>query len=274
MAKAKKLKIFRKKAKAPGAVLLYIFLVPLFLSTAGSLFDGDYSKFVLKLIAFALLYISVYLVEKGLKQEFEYNQKSIALAPKIKYKLLGSIGLGVAVLFLGLVVDKIALLNSVFNAILAFAGGVIYYGFDPSSDKIPQESGVNYKKLIKDIQEAQNKLLNIEEAKDKISDLELKEAIGGALQRAEKILQNIKEDPKDIRVARKFMVVYLDGIKDVIKQYNEIDEQILDKSYRTRLIELLDKASNRFDEELERLKSNELFDLDVQIDTLKKQLES
>jgi len=68
------------------------------------------------------------------------------------------------------------------------------------------------------------------------------------------------------------MVVYLDGVKDVIDKYNSIENHIIDDSFRVRLIELLGDASNRFDKELDRLKSNEIFDLDVQIDSLKQQL--
>jgi len=68
------------------------------------------------------------------------------------------------------------------------------------------------------------------------------------------------------------MVVYLDGVKDVISQYNSIDKEVLDYGFRARLIELLIDASSRFEKELQRLKSNEIFDLDVQIDALKEQL--
>jgi hypothetical protein len=68
------------------------------------------------------------------------------------------------------------------------------------------------------------------------------------------------------------MVVYLDGIKDVVNKYNSIDKKLLDNSFKERLIELLNSATKRFEEDLERLKSNEIFDLDVQIDSLKQQL--
>ncbi len=274
MAKAKKI-VTGKKEKTPSVFFLYIFLLPMFVSTIGSLFDANYIKFILKLIAFALLYGSINLINRGLQEEHKYNQEKIAHAPKIKFKLFGSIGLGAVALFLGLLVDKnVGLVNSIVTAVLAVAGGLMYYGFDPSVDKIPNDGSVNYEKLIKDLDEAETKLLSIEEAKDKISDLELKDAVGGALHRAENILQTIKDDPKDIRIARKFMVVYLDGIKDVVNRYNELEDHKLDESYRKRLVELLESASKRFDEELERLKSNDVFDLDVQIDALKQQLEN
>ena len=143
---------------------------------------------------------------------------------------------------------------------------------DPKEDKLPQESGVNMKKMIEELKEAQKKIDFIKEAQEEIDDYQLKEAINKAAIKAEHILKTIQEDPKDIKVARKFIVIYLDGIKDVITQYKNIDKSKLDESFSIRLRELLELASIKFDKELDRLKSNEIFDLDVQIDALKQQL--
>ena len=273
MAKAKRLKV-KKEKKAPNAWLLYIFLVPMFVSTILSLFNSNYSQFLLKLAAFALLFGSINLINRGLLEEYNYTKAVITKAPKIKFKLLGSLGLGAVALFLGLAVDGLGVVNSVATSALAIAGSLMYYGKDPSVDKLPKETGINYDKLLQDLSEAENKLKAIEDSKDKIEDIELKSAISSATKRAEEILSTIKKDPKDIRVARKFMVVYLDGVKDVIDKYNSTKEHNLDDSYRVRLISLLNDASVRFDKELDRLKSNEIFDLDVQIDALKQQLKN
>jgi 5-bromo-4-chloroindolyl phosphate hydrolysis protein len=271
MAKAKKMSI-KKVKKAPKATLIYIFLIPMFVSTALSLFNADYANFTAKLVGFLLLIGSSKSIDAGLKQEQEYNSSTFAQAPRRKYKFLGSIGVGVAIAFIGFMVTHLAPINIVFSAVIGGLGAYLYYGKDPSVDKIPKDGGVNYHKLIKDLNEAEDKLDLIKKDKESISDVELKVAIGNTLSKAHDILENIKEDPKDIHIVRKFMVVYLDGIKDVVSQYNSIDKEVLDSSFRDRLIELLIDASARFEEELVRLKSNEVFDLDVQIDALKEQL--
>ncbi len=271
MAKAKRM-IFTKKEKAPSVIFLYLFLIPMFASTIVSLFNSDYSSMILKLIAFAMLYGSINLINRGLLEEYNYNKAKITKAPRIKFKTLGAIGLGATALFLAVMVDHLNIINTIALPILATAGSLIYYGKDPSRDKIPENSGVNYEKLLAELSQAEEKIKAIENTKDKIEDLELKDAIDKATIKAKDILKTIEEDPKDIRVARKFMVVYLDGVKDVVDKYNSIEEHIIDDSYRTRLIELLNDASSRFNKELDRLKSNEVFDLDVQIDSLKQQL--
>ncbi len=271
MAKPKK-KIIQIFDKAPKATILYIFLIPMFVSTALSLYRGEYANFIAKLIGFGLLFGAVKLIDKGLEVEYNYNKATFTQAPKLKYKLFGSITLGIGIAFIGFMVTKLTLINIIFSSILGALGAYLYYGKDPSVDKLPKEEGVNYKKLINDLNEAQKKLDIIDTEKEKVKDKELKIAINKASSKAHDILENIKNDPKDLQVARKFMVVYLDGIKDVISQYNSIDKDVLDNSFRDRLIELLIDASSRFEKELERLKSNEIFDLDVQIDALKEQL--
>ena len=273
MAKAKRM-TFSKKDKAPSVTFLYLFLIPMFASTIVSLFNSNYSSMVSKLIAFALLYGSINLINRGLLEEYNYNKAKITKAPRIKFKTLGAIGLGATALFLAVMVDHLTVLNTIALPILATAGSIVYYGKDPSRDKIPTNTGVNYEKLLAELSQAEDKIKAIENTKDKIEDLELKDAIDKATIKAKDILTTIEEDPKDIRVARKFMVVYLDGVKDVVDKYNSIENHILDDSYRVRLIELLNDASSRFNKELDRLKSNEVFDLDVQIDSLKQQLKN
>ena len=268
-AKLKKIKIFDR---APRAVLIYIFLIPMFVSTILSLFSQEYANFVAKLIGFVLLLGASKLIDKGLENEYNYNKATFTQAPKVKYKLFGAITLAIAIAFIGFMVTHLSAINVIFSSIIGGLGAYLYYGKDPSEDKLPKDSGVNYQKLIKDINEAEEKLKEIDKQKEKIKDTELKMAIDKASLKAHDILENIKKDPKDIQVARKFMVVYLDGVKDVISQYTSIDKEVLDSSYRDRLIELLIEASSRFEKELERLKSNEIFDLDVQIDALKEQL--
>ncbi len=272
MAKAKKLTSNNTKVTKIKASLLYIFLLILFLSTAYSLFQAKYMLFLFKLGGFILFFAAIKLIDKGLEAQKAYEEASIAFAPKVPYKLFGAILLGIDIFFLNYFIIHNSLLNTIFVSLLTLVGTLLYYGMDPKEDKLPQESGVNMKKMIEELKEAQKKIDFIKEAQEEIDDYQLKEAINKAAIKAEHILKTIQEDPKDIKVARKFIVIYLDGIKDVITQYKNIDKSKLDESFSIRLRELLELASIKFDKELDRLKSNEIFDLDVQIDALKQQL--
>ncbi len=251
--------------------LLYFFVFPLFISVSISLFKSEYLIFLFKLGMFALFVGSVALVSRGLRISQKYQEAIITKAP-FPFKLVGSIGIGISIFILTFIIDKAGFLQSVFISILGVVGVLLNYGLDPIADKLPKNSTIDPDLLLQGIKEAEDTLEEIEREKDDISDNSLKIALDGAIVNAKKILNTIKSDPKDIRVARKFLVVYLNGIKTVITQYNDLDSKLIDNNMRERLISLLKDAELRFEKELERLKSNDLFDLDVQIDALKEQL--
>jgi len=259
------------KTKSAKANLLYIFLIPLFISVVISLFKSDYALFGFKIIAFFMLYFSIKLIDAGLENEQKYHDSKIIKVSKIPYKIIGAILLAISVFYLMNFINKLPFMNSLITAIIGGIGVILYYGVDILKDKTPNYY-INMDRVLKELNEAQAKINKIQSQKEKVLDYELKKAISNAANNAQNILDNLKEDPKDIDIARKFMVVYLDGIKDVLEKYGNIDKDILDSEYRERLISLLNDASKRFEEELIKLKSNDMFDLDVQIDSLKKQL--
>ena len=259
------------KTKSAKANLLYIFLIPLFISVVISLFKSDYALFGFKIIAFFMLYFSIKLIDMGLEIEQKYHNSKIIKVSKIPYKIIGAILLAISVFYLMNFINKLPFINSLITAIIGGIGVILYYGVDILKDKTPNYY-INIDRVLKELNEAQAKINKIQSQKEKVLDYELKKAISNAANNAQNILNNLKEDPKDIYIARKFMVVYLDGIKDVLEKYANIDKDILDSQYREKLISLLNDASKRFEEELIKLKSNDMFDLDVQIDSLKKQL--
>jgi len=105
-----------------------------------------------------------------------------------------------------------------------------------------------------------------------IKDTILHDKLQKALVKADHILKTIQEDPKDVRVARKFLTVYIDGIAKVTKSYTELDEADINTQTTQRLHTLMDEVEERLSKELQRLKNNNAFDLDVHIDVLKEQI--
>ena len=259
----------RKKA---GAVLLYTALVPLFVSVIYSLYAGAYRLFLLKLGGFALWSLAATLVSRGIRAQAVYEEAAVAKAPSLPMKMLGAIALGVGVFYLGWIVGGASLWSSLFVALLAGVGIVLYYGPDPMRDKLPDASDINPELLLRSLTEARDRLEEIRLHSKEIHDLRLHREIEHAVEKAERILDNIAEDPKDLRVARKFLVVYIDGVGRVTERYRALEESEIDEETRERLYSLLREVQERFDKELERLKANNQFDLDVHIDVLKEQI--
>jgi len=273
MSKAKRIQS-KKMVKQERSTLLYLFLIPSFISVVKSLFSNDYSGFILKGIGFLLLSGSITLAQKGLKQKAAYEKATLAKAPKIPFLKLAALGLGATSFYLSFFVAGKPLLPALFVGILAPLGFYLYYGFDPDKDKLDSIDGISAELVLNTIKEAHEKLSAIKADMGHITDPSLQEKLTIATQKADTILETIQEDPKDIRVARKFLIVYIDGIAKVTNAYTQLDEAEVTTETKERLYTLMDDIESRFSSELARLKENNQFDLDVHIDVLKEQIKN
>jgi len=273
MSKAKK--ITGSRIYTPEKIgILYLLLIPMFISVVKALFSADYSGFLLAGLGFLLLFGSVTMANRGFTQSIEYHKAILAKAPKIPYKKLAAFGLGVTAFYLSFFVGGKPMLTALFLGILAPLGFYLYYGFDPKTDKLGNMDGISAKMVLETIKEANTKLSIVKDDMKKITDKILHSKLTIATKKAETILQTIQEDPKDVRVARKFLIVYIDGISKVTSSYTDLDESDIKEETKTRLYTLLSDVDLKFNQELQRLKENNHFDLDVHIDVLKQQIKN
>ncbi len=87
------------------------------------------------------------------------------------------------------------------------------------------------------------------------------------------MLEQIAERPSDLRRARRFLTVFLEGAEQVsdgyVRTHRHADSPELEQNFRNVLVSIEDQ----FARQRERLRQADVLDLDVQIEVLKKQLE-
>ncbi|WP_198034163.1 5-bromo-4-chloroindolyl phosphate hydrolysis family protein [Acidihalobacter ferrooxydans] len=253
-------------------MLLGFLLVPLFASLSASLFTGHYRLFLLKLAAFAIWSAAAMLISKGIREEMDYEDALLARAPVWPLKGLGALVLGSGVFYLGWVVAGEPLWRSLFVGALATLGAMLNYGLDPRQDKLPDLEDVDPHHFLKSLEQARASLAVIRGRNGRIHDSLLHNRINRAARRAEEILDVLAQNPRKFREARKFLVVYIDGVSRVTDGYLAVEEEWVDPAMRDRLYRLMADVDQRFYQELDRLRAGDRFDLDVQIEALKQQL--
>jgi len=263
-----------KELPSMQGLLLYLFLVPLFVAVVLALFQTNIKAFILNGFSFFLFLTVVTLAKKGFMQEKVYHDNTFTKAPKLPYKMFAGYLLGGATFFTAFITGGQPFIKSLFLAFIATLGYYLLYGFDPKKDKLENLGDVSAEFVLESIKEAKAKLASVRENLNKIKDNTLHEKLTQAVQKASHIIQTIQDDPKDVRVARKFLIVYLDGMEKVTQSYTELEESNVTVETKERLHALMDDVQEKFDQELVRLKNNNAFNLDVHIDVLKEQIKN
>ena len=263
----------KKRFQLEKGNFLYVFLAPLFLSIILALIQQKFSLFIFNIIAFGLFFATAKLNTVALNKEYEYHTSTLTKAPR-PLKSLTAVLLGISTLFTAWIAGGQDLVVSIPLALVSVVGYFLYYGFDPQDDKLENIGDISAQFVIETLATARGKLAKVEEDMKKIKDSSLHSKLRIATDKAYEILNNIEADPKDLRVARKFIIVYIDGIKKVTSSYINVDEADITDDTKDRLNSLLIDIEKRFDKEILRLKQNNQFDLDVQIDVLQEQIKN
>jgi len=259
--------------KGMSGNFLYVFLAPIFLATFMDLLSQDIAGFIKNIIAFGLFLATAKVNSIALAKEYEYHSKILTKAPKIPLKTISAFLLGFSTIYASWVVGGSIGLH-LFLGLIATIGYFLYYGFDPRDDKLENLGDISAEFVMRTLAEARAKLSSIETDMSMINDRELNSKLEIALSKAYEVINTIEKDPKDLRVARKFIIVYIDGIKKVTKAYTEMNENEINIETKDKLSNLLSDVDERFEKEILRLKRNNQFDLDVHIDVLQEQIKS
>lgn len=254
--------------------LLFILPTPLLIAAIISLVRGEMFHTLVSAAAFAGFMITAMVAREGFKREGKYHRRQFARAPNTPFKTVAALLLAITTGLTALFATDYSILHSVLLGIAALLGFYFSYGLDPQKDKTGGVSlSVSADEVFDALEAAEIKITGIEAARKNIHNLELDQHLRNIVKKARGVLKVIEENPNDLGSARKFLKVYLDGTQRVTESYAKTHSQdavtdTLDANFRR----VLDSIEKTFDEQHEKLKENDRFDLDVKIEVLETQL--
>jgi 5-bromo-4-chloroindolyl phosphate hydrolysis protein len=137
---------------------------------------------------------------------------------------------------------------------------------------VVETGGVSQAELNRVLEEGGKKINEMRSYGMRIKDAEVKRKVYAISEVVQKIYENFKKDPKDIKAAKQFLSYYFDAVIKILKGYVEMSEQSsLSDDARAALKKtesMLDSIKSAFETQLEKLLRDDVLDLDTEIKVL------
>ncbi|MBL8251605.1 MAG: 5-bromo-4-chloroindolyl phosphate hydrolysis family protein [Candidatus Competibacter sp.] len=253
--------------------LMFLLPLPVLLAALGSLVHGDLNGLFANGVGYSMFLGGALWLRRGLRSEADYSRRQVAKTPW-PFKALGS---GLIALATGTVAWASAghspLMSAIFGS-LALLGCYLTYGFDPRTAKrFTDRDGIDSTdRVLQALTQAERSIAAIEQAIRNINDAEINGRLRRIVGQARQILTMLEEDPRDLRRARKFLNVYLDGTKQVTEGYAKTHGRTPTPELENNFRQVLATIEQVFGEQRQKLLEADVTDLDVQIEVLNNQL--
>lgn len=255
-------------------ILLFLMPLPVLIAAIISLLKGNLWNTIVAGALFSTFMLAAMVARHGFKLESKFKQKRFSKAPGKPLKSLAAVILAITTGLTAFLLAGYTLLSSIMIGFVTLIGFYLAYGLDPRHDKTGEVSlGPRADEVFEALEAAENKIEAIEAARSTIRNIEFKQHLKRIIDKARRILEDIEDDPNDLQRARKFLKVYLDGTQRVTESYAKTHKKdattaALDNNFQR----VLESIENTFDQQHEKLKEDDQFDLDVQIEVLQTQL--
>ena len=259
--------------KPRKARLLWLLPLPLIPATVIALGSGQFTAFIANAISYTLFVAAAMLVRHGFQQQISQQHQQFQPHRRWPFKAISGFTVALATSLTAWAGAGHNLPIALAFGAAAFAGFVLLYGLDPRRKQTVAESynGKN-KRVSEALQLAEEKIISIEQASQRIHQTELNQRLGRIISLARQILAEIARDPRDLRRARKFLNTYLDGAQRVVSGYAKTHTNNKNLPLEANFRRVLIAIEDVFEQQHQRLLENDLHDLDVQMEVLETQL--
>lgn len=254
-------------------MLMFLLPLPVLFAAIAALGRGSLDGLIGNAAGYGLFLAGALLLRRGLLSEVEYDRRRVARTPW-PFKTLGGTVVALAT-------SVTAWLGADYHPAIAVAFGLaallgcyLSYGFDPRTAKrFTDSEGVDVTdRVLEALAQAERGITAIEHATRDIRNAELNGRLRRIAALARQILTLLEEDPRDLRRARKFLNVYLDGAKQVTEGYAKTHGRVSAPELEDNFRRVLITIEEVFAEQQQKLLESDVSDLDVQIEVLTTQL--
>lgn len=154
----------------------------------------------------------------------------------------------------------------------ALAGVFLSYG--AIKPKLMVQGGLGYSpgEISAELAKAEDRLYVIEKIARALPLGDIQQRLHRIVRKSHNVLSQIQTDPGDLRRARKFLSVFLPGTQDVTETYWKVHQSGSSDAFERRFRGVLAKVEEIVENQIRKLKDNEEFDLDVQMEVLLTQM--
>lgn len=267
----------RSLGSTGAALILYLLPLPLLGKAFYELaLRGRFTGFAVSLALFALFILGAEMARRGIVRTWDFKHRKVAQAGGAPLKAVGGGIIGAATFLTAWLAANQTLPAAIAIALGALLGFFLTYGLDARGAKgVSADAGITAEEVQAALAEARGRIGAIEEAAKRFSGAaayELRQKIRDVVAAAGKVLHLIEEDPRDLRRARKFLNVYLDGAKTVAENYAATSAKAHSPAMEAKFRAVLDDLKTTCEAQHAKLIENDTLDLDAQIEVLKLRL--
>ena len=165
-------------------------------------------------------------------------------------------------------------LGLIISALCGVGGLVAGLLLFPTPKKLDLGSGVKPEELREALAGGDRSLTSLRKAAKAITDKTAAAKVAEIAKLVERILDDIRKDPKDLKNARQFLGYYLDATIKIVERYVELSaEGLKDQSVQASLRKvegMLETIRAAFEKQLAMLLSDDVLDLDTELGLLEK----
>ena len=251
---------------------LFILPLPLLLKAILSLWTGNPYDFAASGASWLLFLAAAVVCRRGLQTELMEVDRPLTSIRASQLKTAGGALVAIATMVTALFTVGHGAPIALAYGLIAGLGYFLLYGREVASKPAQRNRGFEGDEVGRLLRQAYARLDRIERARTAIASGEFQQRLGNIVNGAERIIKLVADDPRDLRRARKFLTVYLEGAERVIEEYARTHANAgspdLEHNFRTLLVDM----ENTCDEQFRKLLEHDVSDLEVRIEVLSARL--